>query len=122
MTEHQEQCALIKWARARAATAPELKLLYAVPNGGHRNKVVASKLRDEGVLAGMPDICLPVPRAGKGALYIELKAGRGRLSDAQQEKLTMLRAVGNDAVPCWGWQQAAAIIEMYLNVERTVWE
>jgi hypothetical protein len=56
--ERQHQVALIKWVRAIKDAYPVLKLLYAVPNGGDRNLYVARKLKAEGVLAGVADLCL----------------------------------------------------------------
>jgi hypothetical protein len=35
--ERQHQVALIKWVKSIKDAYPVLKLLYAVPNGGHRN-------------------------------------------------------------------------------------
>jgi hypothetical protein len=39
---------------------PELMDLYAVPNGGGRSKREAGRLKDEGVLANVPDLALDV--------------------------------------------------------------
>ena len=63
-SEHAEQVALFKWAEFAAARWPELTLMHAIPNGGHRNKITAARLKAEGVRAGVPDICLPVARGG----------------------------------------------------------
>ena len=38
MSEHDEQVALFEWAALREAEIPELALLFAIPNGGLRNK------------------------------------------------------------------------------------
>jgi len=62
--EHKEQKALFRWAGFRAQQKPELELLYAILNGGHRHKAVGRRLKAEGVKRGVPDICLPVPRGG----------------------------------------------------------
>ena len=51
--EHRLQCSCVSWFNSRY---PKLKgLLYAVPNGGRRDKVTASKLKQEGVVAGVCD-------------------------------------------------------------------
>lgn len=53
---------------------PQLRLnIFAVPNGGGRNKVEASIMKGEGVTAGVADVLLLVPRAGYHALAIEFK-------------------------------------------------
>jgi hypothetical protein len=49
-----------------------LKLLYAVPNGGDRNLRVPRKLKAEGVMAGVADLCLPAARRGYHGLYLEI--------------------------------------------------
>ena len=64
MSEHQEQKALIQWARLNQQRFPELDLLFAIPNGGLRNIRVARKLKSEGVKPGVSDLFLPVARKG----------------------------------------------------------
>lgn len=55
--EHDIRCSCIKWFRAQY---PQLsKLLFAVPNGGFRNKATAGKMKAEGVVAGVSDILYP---------------------------------------------------------------
>ena len=61
-SEHEEQVALFEWAEWNKRQYPELELMFAIPNGGQRHVVVAKKLKDEGVKAGVPDIFLPVAR------------------------------------------------------------
>jgi hypothetical protein len=57
--EHEEQVALFEWAAWNSSKYKELELMFAIPNGGQRHVVVARKLKDEGVKAGVPDIFLP---------------------------------------------------------------
>ena len=47
MSEAQEQCKLIKWADkcVQMKIHPELSMLYAVPNGGRRDKAEAAHLK-----------------------------------------------------------------------------
>ncbi|MBC3486703.1 VRR-NUC domain-containing protein [Pseudomonas sp. SWRI50] len=70
--EGQEQAALMKELQLRYPQA--YKLIYHVPNGGHRIKAVAAKLKGQGVKAGVPDLVLPMARGGYFGLYIEFKA------------------------------------------------
>ena len=115
-SEHVEQVRLFQWARLAAATHPELRLLYAIPNGGARHPVVAAKLKAEGVKRGVPDICLPVARGKWHGLYIELKRQRGtRPSDDQIMWIASLSNAGYRAVWCRGWEAARAVIENYLR-------
>jgi hypothetical protein len=80
MTEHDEQVALSRWVTLLQPRHPELALLHAIPNGGHRHKAVAVRLKAEGVKRGVPDLCLPVPRGGHHGLYLEMKTRQGRKS------------------------------------------
>lgn len=112
--EHYEQCAVFEWAAYHEREYPELKYLFAVPNGGQRNVIVASKLKAEGVKRGVPDIWLPVARVGYHGLVIELKADKGRKTPEQEAWLTFLWLQGYLAGCVWGADAAIGIIEGYL--------
>jgi hypothetical protein len=114
-TEHEEQKALMDWAALMSGKWPELDRLFAIPNGGHRNKIVAARMKEEGVKAGVPDLELPVARCGWHGLFIEMKAGRNKPTGDQKEWLEALTDQGYLAVVCWGWVEAAALIESYLE-------
>lgn len=60
--------------------------MYHIPNGGKRGKVEAIHFKAEGVKAGVPDICLPVPRGEWHGLYIELKRREGGRVSPEQTK------------------------------------
>ena len=117
--EAMEQEALFDWAKATFGRYPELKLLYHIPNGGKRNRFEAAHLKRQGVKAGVPDICLPVPRGGFHGLYIELKAGSNKPTDSQNKWLSALRAQGYAAEVCVGWKQAQELITEYLGMRGT---
>jgi VRR-NUC domain len=112
--EHADQAALMRWAVFARARLPELALLYAIPNGGHRHKATAARLKAEGVKRGVPDVCLPVARSGAHGLYIELKTERGRPTPEQLGWIRALRRQGYAASVCRGWEQARLTIEDYL--------
>ena len=114
-SEHQEQKALFEWAEKLAYRYPELDLMFAVPNGGLRNKAVAVRMKAEGLKPGVPDILIPVARCGHHGLFIELKYGRGKPSAKQVEWLDALNEQGYLAVVCWGWCEAADLIQSYLE-------
>ena len=116
-SEHDEQVALFEWAALHQGRYPELGLLFAIPNGGKRDKLVAMQLQREGVKPGVPDLCLPVPSAGWHGLFIELKWGRNTTTDKQNEWLERLTEQGYLAVVCYGWQEAADVIRDYLGME-----
>lgn len=113
--EEQIQIDVMRWARLQEGKWPELRLLYHCPNGGRRGKVEAARLKAAGVKAGVPDLCLPVPRGRYHGLYIELKAEGGRLSPSQREWLTWLDAEGYCALRCTGFDETVAAIKAYLT-------
>ena len=115
MTEHDEQVALFGWAEYNEAYYPELRLLYAIPNGGHRHKAVAAELKAEGVKPGVPNLCLPVARMGYHGLYIEMKHGRNKATRNQRDWLDALIIQGYRAVVCWGTEHAVAVLLGYLE-------
>jgi hypothetical protein len=116
-SEHAEQVALIQWAAWLEPRYPALRLLHAIPNGGKRDAVTASRMKAEGVRAGVPDLCLPVARKGYHGLYLELKVGRNTISDLQEQWIDALREQGYFVDVAWGWQAAAQVIADYLGIE-----
>ena len=113
--EDYEQASLLEWCQMKQGQFPELSLLYHIPNEGKRAIPTAVKLNRMGLKKGVPDLCLPVARGGNHGLYIELKAAGGRASKEQKEWLSMLREQGYLAEICFGWEQAARLLERYLQ-------
>lgn len=114
--EEVEQTCLFRWAALQSGAMPELQMLHAIPNGGKRSKAEAARMKAAGVKAGVPDMCLPVPRGEYHGLYIELKRQKGgRLSDEQRIWLGKLREQGYAAYMCCGWNEAAETIMRYMR-------
>lgn len=115
--EHDEQVTLMKWwALIHHRFGISEQLLFAIPNGGQRNLLVATKLKAEGVRAGVPDLFLAVRRSGFGGLFIEMKKPKGgRVSDNQKTMITLLEEQGYKAIVCKGWIEAKQHIEDYLS-------
>lgn len=96
--EHRLQCACIRWYRYQY---PNMRHnLFAVPNGGWRNKAEAGKLKAEGVLPGVADIILLKPNARHGALLIEMKTPKGSQQDTQRQWQKLIEADGYKYVVC----------------------
>lgn len=117
-SEHEEQIMFFKLVDTYSRRHPELKNVYAVPNGGHRNKIVAAKLKAEGVRAGYPDIGVDDARRGYHGLRIEMKRtdGGAGLSQAQQEWFKRLSAEGYLCHQANGYQDAWAVLCWYLGI------
>lgn len=113
--EHEMQTRLFAWASSGAARRPELALLYAVPNGGTRHQIEAARMKGAGVRAGVPDVCLPVPRGPFGALYLELKHGENDVTRAQDAWLRRLHDAGNAVTVVYSFEHATAAIDEYLT-------
>ena len=117
-SEATEQVRVINWSRAYAADFPELKLLFHIPNGGSRNRLEAQNLKAQGVKAGVPDLCLPVPMGHFHGLYIEMKYGKNKTTDKQEWWLDQLAAQGYDTAVCYGADEAMDTIAGYLGIEK----
>lgn len=83
--EHQTQCLCVRGFANEYPELWEAQALYAIPNGGYRNKATAARMKAEGVVAGVADMFLSVARAGFYGLYIELKTDDGAQSPAQKK-------------------------------------
>ena len=120
-TEGAHQTALMAQVALHLKEMPELIMLYAIPNGDERNSIVASKLKGQGVKAGVPDLFLPVARGGKHGLYIEMKLAKyrnrknGGCSEQQLRWHKMLKEQGYGVAMGYTWQEAFDIIVMYYN-------
>ena len=111
LSEHEIQVACINWFRFQY---PKY-LIYAIPNGGQRNKIVATKLKAEGVLAGVPDLHIPVAKQGFHGLYIEMKAGRNKPSENQITIMEKFRNEGFRCEVCWSLDQFITSVNNYLK-------
>jgi hypothetical protein len=118
--EGQEQAALLSEIELRYPQVFEL--IYHVPNGGHRHKMVAMKLKQQGVKAGIPDLVLPMARGGFFGLYIEFKAtvDPAAISPSQAACIRRLNDQGYLAVVCRGHFDAMEQIRAYLRLAPTV--
>ncbi len=116
--EAQEQTDLISWARdcIKNNIYPELIMLYAVPNGGTRDKLEAVNLKRQGVVAGVPDLCLAVPKGKYHGLYIEMKVHPNKTTNKQEQWLANLSYYGYAVKVCYGAVAAKTAIEHYLKL------
>lgn len=114
-TEHGEQVSLIAWAKENEAKCPELRWLFAIPNGGLRSKSTAVKLRLEGVKPGVSDLFLPVPKGNHHGLWIEMKVGRNKPTTEQTTFQCDMRGAGYATATCWSFESARNIIALYLG-------
>lgn len=105
------------WKAAGGVSVPQpaLRWLHAIPNGGKRDPVTASRLKAEGARKGVADVFLPVARHGCHGLYLEMKTTDGRLSDEQKEFRDHCAFAGYRFVLCRSWLEAATALQEYLS-------
>jgi hypothetical protein len=119
-SEHSHQVAAFMWVNVAREWLPELDLMFAIPNGGERNKAVASRLKAEGVKPGVPDIFLPASRHGAFGLFIELKRiksvdkTKGVVSTVQNGWQKKLRGSGYWCANCYGWLELKQVLLWYM--------
>lgn len=102
-TEHEEQRETVKWFRQ---TFKGVRI-FAIPNGGLRNKMTAARLKVEGVSAGVPDLYIPAWK-----LWVEMKRTKGGVVDKNQKDWhEYLRSIGDTVIVCYGAEQAKEMIE-----------
>lgn len=116
-SEHAQQVGVMMWATEVRAKYPLLELLFAIPNGGMRDKITASRLKAEGVKSGVPDLFLPVARYPYHGLFIEMKKTGGTLSKVQKDfwhpKLTQQDYY---VATCYAFQQARDCLIWYMEL------
>jgi hypothetical protein len=114
--EYIEQSTLVQWCKLNEHKHPELKLLFAIPNGGHRHIAVAHKMKKEGVRSGVPDLFLPVARGKYHGLFVEMKAVGGRPSHNQAVWIKDLTQQGYMTIVCFNWIVAKEAVVKYLSL------
>lgn len=117
--EDEHQTALTQWARMMRTQYPALRLYHHIPNGGLRDKRTAARLIGQGVHSGVPDVFIPAARGGYHGIYVELKTGDNRPTPNQNEFMSGAMAEGYYCAVCYGWPCAAAVIEDYLQRDKT---
>lgn len=122
MSENIEQQCLFRWAEWKGKRHPELKLMYHIPNEGKRSKTAGGILKSMGLKSGVPDICLPVPSGTFHGLYIEMKVGKNKTTDKQNEWLENLSNQGYKTAVCYGWERAAKEVLDYLGIKSSICE
>lgn len=102
-SEHMEQVTFVNWFRENVNG-----FVFAIPNGELRNITVAKRLKAEGVVSGVPDLCCILPNGL--IIWIEMKKKKnGRVSKEQKEIHSIFNAHGQKVHVCNGWEEAAAL-------------
>ena len=113
--EFLHQVSLFNWAELVRSTYPELRLMRGSMNGVYLSPAQAGKAKAAGMKKGEPDVMLPVRRGRYSGISIELKYGENTPTREQLDYGKMLEDQGWYVTYSWDWQEAAAIIQKYLD-------
>ena len=103
--ESNLQAECVRWFRYQYPKC----IIFAIPNGGLRNIKTASRLKKEGALAGIPDLCI----IGKSiSFYVEMKYGKNTLSPAQKD---MHQLMGDNNIDVFTINNFDAFMELCKN-------
>ena len=114
-SEHKLQVEIVNRSLALAGKYPEILLLHAIPSGDWRGWGTGKKLKAEGVIPGVPDLCMPVARGGFHGFYMELKKAGGHVRTDQWEFMEALHEQGYFVRVCNSVGVALEIIVNYLE-------
>lgn len=121
-SEDVEQAHLMKWCLFMESTFPELDCIFHIPNEGKRTAAAGGRLKQIGMRAGVPDICLPVKRGQYSSLFIELKKIGGKPTKEQIDWLEKLERQGSCVAVCEGAETAEEVIKAYLTEDNATLE
>ena len=91
------------------------KLVFAVPNGGSRNKIEAANMKKQGVTSGVADVILLIPKNGYASLCLEFKTTTGRQSEEQKEFQQQAELCRSKYVIVRSAMKAIKVIREYLK-------
>ena len=110
--EHIEQVAFLKWFN-EIEKFRDL-IIFSIPNGGKRGFKTAVKLKKEGQLSGVSDLCVLLPN-GK-TVFIEMKKQEGgKLSETQKDFINKSQSLGHIVIVANGCNDASKQFIDYLN-------
>lgn len=144
ITEDMLQAQCVEWFRLQY---PD-KIIFAIPNGEKREQKTyvtktgktktwsptATRLKKLGVLAGVPDLCIPHVVGGQRlslqaidgtplsfpinqiyGLYIEMKSSSGTLSGEQKKILNQLEGEGYQGAVCYTFDEFVGVVKEYFG-------
>jgi len=122
MTEHQIQSEYFKILAWNESKFPDLRFVFACPNGGKRHIGVAVKMKREGVKRGVPDIFIPIPKMDNllciiSGKWLETKTDIGKQSKEQKEYQKFLLDKGYNYALCRSVDELLDETENYLQIK-----
>lgn len=112
LSESQIQHDCLTWFRLQY---PNLALLlFAVPNGGRRDAKTGARMKYEGVVRGVVDLILLIPKKGYASLCIEMKTPKGVQSEEQRKWQREAEKYRNRYVVCRSLPEFMKEVNEYL--------
>ena len=103
----------------RAHVDDRYKDIYAIPNGGLRDKITAARMVAEGARKGVPDVFVAVPEQGMCGLYIEFKKKGNPLSADQKDWRGRLHRRKYGYYVAYTCDEALNLLARYLGAAST---
>lgn len=113
-TESEIQQSCIKWFQLQHRDLWDDGVLFHIANEGIRVGRQGGRTKREGVVRGVADLCLALPRHGYGALYIEMKRPKRYQSPEQRAWQQNIEKHGNKYVVCRSLNEFIVTINRYL--------
>lgn len=111
--EHLIQCECVRVFRLKYPQFTHN--LFAVPNGGRRDKITGTKLKAEGVLPGVSDLIFLKSNRFYGALLIEMKTPSNKQQQSQKEWERKITRDGFKYVVCHSTSEFMNEIDDYIS-------
>lgn len=115
LTESQIQQSCIRWFQVSHPNLWADGILFHVANERKCTQWQGKKLKLEGVVKGVADLCLALSRHGFNALYIEMKKPGNYQSKEQKEWQSGVERHGNKYVVCKSLDEFEKIVTEYIN-------
>ena len=114
--EREEQVGFFRWISLHPDAAQARGLIFAVPNGARVTIGQGVKLKAEGLMTGVPDIFLALPKGRYHGLFIEMKRIGGRKPGTEQvEWMNRLKDKGYAVALCFGAEEAKTDLIKYID-------
>jgi hypothetical protein len=111
-TESKLQSACVQWFRTQYPRT----VIFAIPNGGNRTAITGAILKREGAMAGVADLFVMRSNLTYSGLFIEMKAGKGKASEAQQTFAQAAIVAGYAYYTCRSFDEFTITVNTYMSL------
>lgn len=115
LTESQIQQSCIRWFQVAHPKLWADGVLFHIANERKCTQWQGRKLKLEGVVKGVADLCLTLSRHGFNALYIEMKKPGNYQEPEQEQWQAGVEKHGNRYVVCKSLDEFERIVNEYIN-------